>query len=610
VPRDKANRYTLTVKILVSYLKGYWPLVALALLLAAVNQVFSLLDPLIFRHVIDEYATRFSEYTTGQFFRGVSLLLGAAVGVAFISRVAKNFQDYFINVITQRLGAQIYADGIRHSLELPYSVFEDQRSGETLGKLQKVRTDVEKLISASINILFTSVVGIIFVMVYAWTVHWLIAPIYFLTIPALGILSSVLSRKIKVIQKVIVAETTALAGATTESLRNIELVKSLGLAPQEIARLNSTTGRILQLELKKVRYIRSLSFVQGTTVNLLRTSIMFLMLYLIFTQAITVGQFFSLFIYSFFIFGPLQELGNIINIYREAEVSLQNFQNILEMKKEPRPLNPVPLSSLQKLSFRHVGFQHQTASAPALTDISFYVVRGDTIAFVGPSGAGKTTLVKLLVGLYPPQAGDILYNGHSASTVDLDQLREQIGFVTQDTQLFSGTIRENLLFVNPSATDEECLDVLRKAACHTLLARAHKGLDTVIGEAGVKVSGGEKQRLSIARALLRRPHLLVFDEATSSLDSLTEEEIGATIREVGQSQDVITILIAHRLSTIMHADRIHVLEQGSIIESGTHAELLAQKGLYYAMWRQQIGERRVVPAGSAGVAHQPSVATA
>ena len=610
MPGDKANRYTRTVKILASYLKGYWPLVALALILAAVNQVFSLLDPLIFRYVIDRYATRFSEYTTGQFFRGVSLLLLAAVGVAFVSRVAKNFQDYFINVITQRLGAQIYADGIRHSLELPYAVFEDQRSGETLGKLQKVRTDVEKLISASINILFTSVVGIVFVMVYAWSVHWLIAPIYFLTIPTLGLLSSVLSRKIKTIQKVIVAETTALAGATTESLRNIELVKSLGLAPQEIARLNSTTGRILQLELKKVRYIRSLSFVQGTTVNLLRTSIMFLMLYLIFTQAITVGQFFSLFIYSFFIFGPLQELGNIINIYREAEVSLQNFQDILEMKKEPRPLNPVPMSSLQELSFRHVGFQHQTASTPALTDISFDVVRGDTIAFVGPSGAGKTTLVKLLVGLYPPQTGAILYNGHSASTVDLDQLREQIGFVTQDTQLFSGTIRENLLFVNPSATDEECLDVLRKAACHTLLARAHKGLDTVIGEAGVKVSGGEKQRLSIARALLRRPHLLVFDEATSSLDSLTEEEIGETIRQVGQSQDVITILIAHRLSTIMHADRIHVLERGSIIESGTHAELLAQKGLYYAMWRQQIGERRVVPAVSAGPARQPSAATA
>jgi ATP-binding cassette, subfamily B, bacterial len=583
------------VKLLAAYLREYWRLVALALILAAINQIFSLLDPLIFRHVIDEYATRFQDYTTGEFFRGVSLLLAAAVGVAFVSRVAKNFQDYYINVITQRLGAKIYSVGIGHSLELPYSVFEDQRSGETLGKLQKVRVDVERLIAASINVLFTSLVGIIFVMVYAFSVHWIIAPAYFMTVPLLGILSSVLSKKIKVIQKTIVAETTALAGATTESLRNIELVKSLGLAHQEIARLNATTGKILQLELKKVKYIRSLSFIQGTCVNLLRTSIMFLMLYLIFTREITIGQFFSLFIYSFFIFGPLQELGNIINIYRETEVSLKNFQDILQIPKEPRPLDPVPLPELRRLAFDHVSFTHQTASSPALTDISFEVQRGDTIAFVGPSGSGKTTLVKLLVGLYRPRTGDILYNGHSAATIDLNQLREHIGFVTQDTQLFSGTIRENLLFVNPKASDEECLDVLRKAACHSLLARADRGLDTVIGEGGVKVSGGEKQRLSIARALLRHPHLLVFDEATSSLDSLTEEEIGATIRDVATSQDVITILIAHRLSTIMHADRIFVLERGRVIESGSHADLLDQKGLYYAMWRQQIGERRPGP---------------
>jgi ATP-binding cassette subfamily B protein len=593
--------------ILKGYLQQYWKLILLALVLAATNQVFSLLDPLIFRHIIDEYATRFKEYTTGQFVRGVSFLLFLAVSVAFISRVAKNFQDYFVNVITQRLGAQMYSDGIRHSLELPYAVFEDQRSGETLGKLQKVRSDVEKFISLAINMLFTTLVGVVFVMIYALSVHWVIAPAFLLTVPLIGILSSVLSRRIKVIQKEIVAETTALAGSTTESLRNIELVKSLGLADQEVRRLNATTEKILRLELKKVRYLRSLSFIQGTFVNLLRTSILFLMLYLIFTQKITVGQFFSLLIYSFFIFGPLQELGNIINTYRETEVSLNNFRTIMNIPKDPKPANPVPLDELNTLEFRNVGFTHQTASVPALSDISFSAERGDTIAFVGPSGAGKTTLVKLLVGLYPPKQGEILYNGYSSTVIDLDRLRERIGFVTQDTQLFSGTIRENLLFVRPDATDIECLEVMHKAAADSLLLRADRGLDTVIGEGGVKVSGGEKQRLSIARALLRRPHLIVFDEATSSLDSLTEEEISRTMRDVASDRGATTILIAHRLSTVMHADCIYVLERGRIVESGGHDELLDRKGLYYAMWRQQVGERRQ-PAAIAAPQALPAAA--
>ena len=563
----------------------------LALLLAAINQIFSLLDPWIFRIVIDKYATKFTQYTTEEFFRGVGLLLLAAVGVAFVSRVAKNFQDYYVNVITQKLGAEIYSDGIKHSLELPYSSFEDQKSGKTLGVLQKVRIDVERLISVSINTLFTTLVGVIFVTVYAINVYWVIAPIFFSSIPLLGILSSILSRRIKKIQKVIVSETTTLAGATTESLRNIELVKSLGLGQQEINRLNNTTEKILKLELKKVRYIRTLSFIQGTSVNFIRTSIIFIMLYLIYIQQITVGEFFSLFLYSFFIFGPLQSLGEIINTYREAEVSLNNFEDILKMPVEKKPDAPVKIDAIRTLEFRDVSFQHQSASMKAIDRISFDTTMGETIAFVGPSGSGKTTLVKLLVGLYYPQEGNILYNGNSGDKIDYDQLRKRIGFVTQDTQLFSGTIKENLLFVNPSASDNDCLEVLNKSACQNLLARADKGLETVIGEGGVKVSGGEKQRLSIARALLRRPDLLVFDEATSALDSLTEEEITNTIRNISASKELITILIAHRLSTVLHSDRIYVLEKGNIVESGKHEELLELRGLYYAMWRQQIGER-------------------
>ena len=575
------------MRTLYRYLRPYYRIVLLALVLAAINQVFSLLDPLIFRHVIDSYATQYDKYTRIEFFKGVALLLSMAVGVAFVSRVAKNFQDYFVNVVVQRVGADLYSDGIRHSLALPFQTFEDQRSGETLGKLQKVRSDTERFIAAFVNMVFTTLVGVIFVMVYAFKAHWAIAPAFFLTVPMLAILSSVLSKRIKTIQKVIVAESTALAGATTESLRNIELVKSLGLAKQEELRLNATTEKILKLELKKVRYLRSLSFIQGTAVNFLRTCILFLMLYLIFEKQITVGQFFSLLIYSFFIFGPLQELGNVINIYRETEASLANFDAIFRIPIDPKPVNPVAVDDLRTLAFRDVSFTHATAAAPALAGVSFEVKRGHTVAFVGPSGAGKTTLVKLLVGLYRPGAGEILYNGVPSDHVDLDRFRERIGFVTQDAQLFSGTIRENLLFVRPDATDAQCLDVLGRAAATSLLNRADKGLETVIGEGGMKISGGEKQRLSIARALLRDPQLLVFDEATSSLDAESEKAVQDALNALMHSAKRITFVIAHRLSTIRNADRILVLSEGSIVQDGKHGELVDKPGIYSGLYATQ-----------------------
>lgn len=579
------------MKIFYTYLKKYWKLCALVLFLALINQVFSLLDPLIFQHIIDGYATKIDSLTLKQFLGGIIFLLGLAVGAAFISRTAKNFQDYYLNTVSQRLGAKIYNDGIEHSLALPYSVFEDQRSGETLGILQNVRTTSETFITSFINVLFISLVGFIFVTIYAFFIYWGVALVFAVTIPIIGTVSYVLTRRIKKIQKVILAETTALAGSTTESLRNIELVKSLGLVDQEISRLNSTTNEILKLELKKLRYVRSISFIQGTIINILRTGILAFLLYLVFTKVVTFGQFLSLYLYSFFVFNPLQDIGTVINNYRDSQVALDKFKTIMSEPVEPIPVNEKNIGKIESLEFENVSFKYNSTKMLSLENISFEVKEGETIAFVGPSGAGKTSLVKLMVGLYEPIKGEVLYNYISGKDLNLNKLRSQFGFVTQDTQLFAGTIRENLLFVNPNATEEECLDVLHKSAADSLLARADKGLDTVIGEGGVKVSGGEKQRLSIARALLRKPNILIFDEATSSLDSLTEEEITKTIKDVSFGSTRITILIAHRLSTIMHADKIYVLEKGNLTEKGTHVELLAQKGLYYAMWRQQIGER-------------------
>ena len=591
------------MKLLLKYLSKHKWLIFLALILAAINQVFSLLNPYILGNlIIDPYANKAANFRAqdagNDFFRGIAIGLLMIIGVAMVSRIAKAFQDYVVNVIIQKFGAKLYTDGLRHALRLPFQDFEDQRSGETLSVLQKVRADCEKFITSFVNVLFATLVGIVFVVIVAFKLSPLLPLIYMVGAIVLAFLTSFLSRKIKDIQKNIVGETTALAGSTTESLRNIELVKSLGLTQQEISRLNDTTMKILKLELKKVKSIRSVSFVQGTFVNFLQQCIMFALLFFVFKDKITVGQLMMMQFYSFFIFGPLQELGNIIMSYREAEASLNNLQVLLARKIEYQPADPQHIHAIEQLRFERVSFQHQSATKPALDDISFSVNKGETIAFVGPSGSGKTTLVKLLVGLYHPSSGHVFYNEHNDGEVDFEELRHQIGFVTQDTQLFSGTIRENLLFVNPAASDEMILDVIQKASGQTILSRAEKGLETVIGEGGLKLSGGERQRLSIARALLRKPKLLIFDEATSALDSITEEAISNTIRTITAQRQHLTIMIAHRLSTIMYADKIYVLEKGKIVEMGNHDDLLAVKGLYYAMWRQQIGERKEVWANS------------
>ena len=586
------------MKILIQYIKPFKGLVFLAFILAAINQTFSLFDPMIFGKLIDGFAKNpfidpaGNERTQTMFLKGVGNMLLLLVGTAMVSRIAKAFQDYIVNVIIQKFGAALFTDGLKHSMQLPYQAFEDQRSGETLSILTKARADCEKFISYVVNVVFGIVVSVIFVSVYATRLHWSIIPIYIGGASMIAYVTNLLSKKIKVIQKNIVQETTSLAGTTTESLRNIELVKSLGLTSQEINRLNNNTYKILALELKKVKNIRSLSFIQGTMVNALRQVITFTLMWLIFKEILTVGQLISLQFYSFFIFGPLQEIGSIIMSYRETEASLNNFDALMKKPIDTPPANPIAIGDIEQLAFKQVGFQHQTANFKAIDQISFEAKKGETIAFVGPSGAGKSTLVKLLVGLYEPQEGEILMNGVNTAQIDMSALRNQISFVTQDTQLFAGTIKENLAFVAPNASEEEMLLALTKASCANILDKGGNGLATVIGEGGLKLSGGEKQRLSIARALLRHPRLLIFDEATSSLDSLTEESITDTIRDLSKEREQITIMIAHRLSTIIHATRIYVLEKGTVIESGNHQSLLEEKGLYYAMWRQQIGERK------------------
>lgn len=579
------------MEILWTYLKPYRWLIFLSLLLAGVAQVLSLVDPIIFGKIIDEYALQPDAKTQDELVSGALGLLALAVAVALGARLVKAIQDYVVRLVVQKFGMQIFNDGLRQTLRLSYREFMSQRSGETLSVLQKVRTDTERFINAFINILFSSLVGLGFLVWYSITRHWALVPVFVIGILVLGGLTGLLSSKIKALQRSINRETNKMSGVITESLRNIELVKSLGLTFQEIRRLREHTRQIFSLEMTKVRRVRTLSFMQGATLSLLKQSILFILLWLIFRKVLAPGELIAMQAITAQIFVPLQDLGNIILFYREADASLQTYDALMHRPVETNPETPIETGPIQHLRFEQVIFRHQGSDTNAIDNISLEAKAGDTIAFVGPSGSGKSTLVKLLVGLYTPVDGQIYYNGISTQDIRFNPVRRQFGLVTQETQLFSGTLRDNLRFAKPDATEADMLDALDKAAAMGVVHRTEKCLDMTIGESGMKLSGGERQRIAIARALIRNPRLLIFDEATSALDSLTEDEITDTVKEVSRSSERITILIAHRLSTILHANTIFVLEKGRIVEAGDHETLVANKGLYSAMWRQQIGER-------------------
>ncbi|RYZ22969.1 MAG: ABC transporter ATP-binding protein [Chitinophagaceae bacterium] len=576
------------MKLFWKYLRPYKRLVLLSMALAAVAQALTFLDPVIFGRILDQYALHPGTRGEDELVRGALRLLAIAIGVAVAARAARSLQEYVLRLLVQRFGQSVFDDGLKQTLRLSFEEYEEQRSGEALQVLQKTRRDTEQFLTQAVNLLFSTLVGVGFLVYYAITKHWALVPVFLIGVVLLGGLTGMLSKKIKTVQRRINRENAVLSGHITESLRNIELVKSLGLTYPEVRRLKTFTHQIFELEMQKVKRVRTLGFLQGITLNLLKQSILFILLWLIFRKVLSAGELISMQIILNYIFVPIQDLGTIILAYREAEASLHNFDALMQKPVETRPLDPVDIGSFEKLEFRDVVFRHRTAQHNAVDGLSFAVRQGESIAFVGPSGSGKSTLVKLLVGLYTPRAGSILFDDVPVSAIRYNRVRRQIGFVTQETQLFAGTVRQNLLFIRPGATDEEMLTALERAAARHLVS-GPKGLDTVLGEGGTRLSGGEKQRLSIARALLRAPQLLIFDEATAALDSLTEDSITATLTGIAAERQQMVISIAHRLSTIRHADRIYVLEKGKIAEQGTHDELLGKKGLYYALWRQQAG---------------------
>lgn len=554
---------------------------------AIVNHAMGLLDPLMFRFVIDRGLARLDELSRGEFVRTVGGYLLAAIAAAFVARFAKHAQDHHFNMAARRLGSEVLIQGVQALLQRPYGTLQHTHSGEAASLLQRVRVEVEAFATMVMAFAAASIIGVAFVMIYSFTLHPAVGALFFATAIGVGWLSVAMSAKVRALQRRILRESSQIDRSATEVLRNVELVKSLGLEAKESSRLAAAAQRVLALEGEKSRYIRRVAFIQGTVTNLVRMSIMALMLYLIFERVLTVGEFFSLFVYAFVVFVPLQELGTVVGRFRETQESLQTLSEMLDDPQHGEQESGTALDRIEQIACDGVAFRYDSGPCRALEDVTLVVNRGETIAIVGESGAGKTTLLKVLLQLYQPSAGTVRYNDMPGTAVRATSLRRRFSVVTQEPQLFGGSIRYNLLLAEPDAGDEDCWRALTNASCDHLASRSPFGLDTDIGECGALLSRGERQRLALARALIRRPDVLVLDEATASLDALTEQAIVSLMTELRRRGETIAIAVTHRLATIRAVDRIYVLQGGRIAESGTHGELLARRGAYHAMWCKQ-----------------------
>ena len=564
-----------------------WTKLLLALICSGLNIFFILLNPPIFQHIVDTIlGVSTSRHIHGVLFK-LLFWMAISVGSVLLATISRGWQEYFIKVTATDITSKLFLDCISHLLCAPYHSIEASNPTGTLGKLHFARGSLEGIIAFSIRNVFTAFVGFVVVAVYVSTISRPLMLALLLCMPVTALFNSHFGRRIGILQKTIHNSSAALHGILVEAFQNIELIKVLGLASHEVARAHKAGQLALKNELNRDTYLRSVRLRQTMSSVIVHDSIFCMLMLLIYRHHITMGQYITLYIYSFYIFGPLQEFGTTIINFRQARVDLLLFSQIYELPTETPHAFLLPLPPISHIAFEGVGFRHPSTHCEILRDVSFHMVAGTTVAIVGPSGSGKSTIARLVVKLYANTSGTITYNEMTSDAVQPDSFRQQVSFVTQTSYLFTGTIRENLMLASASDTDVDCWAALAQAQLHFTVSGFSFGLDAQIGEGGIALSGGERQRLAIARALLRKPKILILDEATSALDAQTERSVAENIRTAAQTGNMSVLVIAHRLSTIKHADHILVMDSGEIIERGTHDVLLNKQGVYCAMWNLQ-----------------------
>ena len=589
---EKKNRPKVTkalLKRIFSYMKSYWKQFGLVLLAILFSSVMTLMPSVLTGKIIDE----------GLIARSMSSLVKYII-LSFVVTFAANLigilESYLNTWIAQHITFDMRNTMYKHLQKMSQRFFTTNNQGDIITRMTSDISGVQQIITSTLTSIISNSITLVVALVVMFRENWILALIGVVIVPLFTIPTRSAGKTRWSITKESQACSDEINGILNEtmSVSGQLLVKLFGMEEKEYSRYEAVNKKMINLNIRESMAGRWFRMALNTFTNIGP-----MLIYLVggiimmkYDSTVTVGQITVLVALLGKMYGPVNQLLNIqVDWIRSMAMFTRIFEYYdmpVEIENSPDAITPDHADG--EVEFRHVRFYYEP-DREILKDISFELEKGKCIAIVGPSGSGKSTLINLIPRMYDAIDGEVLFDGVNVKDLDLAFLRENIGIVSQETYLFNGTIRDNLLYAKPDATDEELINACKQANIYEFIENQETGLDTVVGNRGLKLSGGEKQRISIARILLKDPALMIFDEATSALDSISEQKIQDAIEPLIESRT--SILIAHRLSTILAADEILVVKDGEIVERGTHSDLIDDGGVYAQLYETQFSKAAV-----------------
>jgi subfamily B ATP-binding cassette protein MsbA len=564
---------------LFSYIKPYWKQFATAIIAMAIVSLINLSFPYIFgNYLIDKVLN-----TEGNFAL-LNLIVVGVVVLMLLKGVFSYFQRYLTSYVGQRIVTNLRNQVYQHLQRMSMGFHESQRTGEMIARITSDVGQIQSIVSTGVVSLLTQSFLLIGIFVAVLLINWRLTLLTFTVVPFIIYVVSKAGKKIRGISHRVQETVADLTDILQETFSGIRVVKAFTMEKHEAKRFAKENEASFQASMKSAQ---ALAFLTPTVEILFVVGLAIVLWYggiEVLQGRLTTGKLITFFTYIAMVGTPITVLTNIFNNLQQALAAADRLFEVLDYQEELREApNAISLSSFSgEVEFKDVTFGYQKDNI-VLSNINLKVAPGEIIALVGPSGAGKTSLVNLIPRFYDPISGEILVDGQNIKKIKISYLRQQIGLVPQETILFGVSVRENIAYGRPGATEKEIIDAAKMANAHDFIMDLPEGYDTLAGERGSKLSGGQKQRIAIARALLRDPRILILDEATSALDSESERLVQEALEYLMKGRTAF--IIAHRLSTVQCAHKILVLAGGKIVEEGTHGELLAADGLYTRMYR-------------------------